>query len=78
MISNLNGIAAEPNWPIMLPFAVLLLAIGFGPLIAQLPLGAPLPPTLRGADRRGLRLSPVRRPVYKFSCAWRAFWKAQS
>jgi Na+/H+ antiporter NhaD/arsenite permease-like protein len=35
MISNLDGIAAEPNWPIMLPFGILLLAIALGPLIAQ-------------------------------------------
>jgi Na+/H+ antiporter NhaD/arsenite permease-like protein len=27
--------AAPPNWPIMLPFGLLLLAIAFGPLIAQ-------------------------------------------
>jgi Na+/H+ antiporter NhaD/arsenite permease-like protein len=35
MISNLDGIAAEPNWPIMLPFGILLLAIALGPLTAQ-------------------------------------------
>jgi Na+/H+ antiporter NhaD/arsenite permease-like protein len=29
------GLIAPPNWPIMLPFAVLLLAIALGPLIAQ-------------------------------------------
>jgi Na+/H+ antiporter NhaD/arsenite permease-like protein len=28
-------IAAEPNWPIMLPFGILLLAIALGPLLAQ-------------------------------------------
>ena len=31
----LSVIAAEPNWLIMLPFAILLLAIALGPLIAQ-------------------------------------------
>ena len=35
MISTLGVIAAEPNWLIMLPFGVLLLAIAFGPLIAR-------------------------------------------
>ena len=35
MISNLNGIAVESNWLIMLPFGILLLAIALGPLIAQ-------------------------------------------
>jgi Na+/H+ antiporter NhaD/arsenite permease-like protein len=35
MISNLDGIAAESNWPIMLPFGILLLAIALGPLTAQ-------------------------------------------
>ena len=28
-------LATQPNWPIMLPFGLLLLAIAFGPLIAQ-------------------------------------------
>ena len=35
MISNLDGIAVESNWLIMLPFGILLLAIALGPLIAQ-------------------------------------------
>ena len=35
MVSDLGVIAAEPNWPIMLPFGILLLAIALGPLIAR-------------------------------------------
>ena len=35
MVSDLDVIAAEPNWPIMLPFGILLLAIALGPLITQ-------------------------------------------
>lgn len=35
MISALSVIVAEPNWLIMLPFGILLLAIAIGPLIAQ-------------------------------------------
>src|SRR5437899_4950626 len=35
MLSNFGPATGEPNPAIMLPFAVLLLAIGFGPLIAQ-------------------------------------------
>src|SRR5882762_9129653 len=35
MVSDLGFIAAEPNWPIMLPFGILLLAIALAPLIAQ-------------------------------------------
>lgn len=35
MISTIAVIAAVPNWLIMLPFGTLLLAIAFGPLIAQ-------------------------------------------
>jgi Na+/H+ antiporter NhaD/arsenite permease-like protein len=31
----LSVIGAEPNWLVMLPFGILLLAIAFGPLIAQ-------------------------------------------
>ncbi|HKR53729.1 MAG TPA: sodium:proton antiporter, partial [Chthoniobacterales bacterium] len=34
-MSVLNFVAAEPNRLAMLPFAVLLVAIAFGPLIAQ-------------------------------------------
>jgi Na+/H+ antiporter NhaD/arsenite permease-like protein len=35
MICFLGLVTARPDWPIMLPFAVLLLAIALGPLIAQ-------------------------------------------
>ncbi|MGZ4982822.1 MAG: sodium:proton antiporter [Chthoniobacterales bacterium] len=35
MESNLAVVTAAPDWPIMLPFGVLLLAIAFVPLIAQ-------------------------------------------
>src|SRR6476659_3089213 len=35
MVSDLDVIVAEPNWPIMLPFGILLLAIALGPLVAQ-------------------------------------------
>jgi Na+/H+ antiporter NhaD/arsenite permease-like protein len=35
MVVVLSGTVAEPNWLIMLPFGILLLAIAFGPLIAQ-------------------------------------------
>ncbi len=35
MLSELGATAVGPNWPIMLPFGVLLLAIALGPLIAQ-------------------------------------------
>jgi Na+/H+ antiporter NhaD/arsenite permease-like protein len=35
MICLLGPVAASATWPIMLPFAVLLLAIALGPLIAQ-------------------------------------------
>ncbi|MEP7015971.1 MAG: sodium:proton antiporter [Verrucomicrobiota bacterium] len=35
MLSALGLIATEPSWLIMLPFGILLLAIAFGPLIAQ-------------------------------------------
>lgn len=35
MTLNLDVIVAEPTWPVMLPFGILLLAIGLGPLIAQ-------------------------------------------
>ncbi len=32
MVSDLDVIAAQSNWPIMLPFGILLLAIAFGPV----------------------------------------------
>jgi hypothetical protein len=32
MVSDSDVIAAPPNWPIMLPFGILLLAIAFGPV----------------------------------------------
>jgi hypothetical protein len=32
MVSDLDVIAAQPNWPIMLRFGILLLAIAFGPV----------------------------------------------
>ena len=35
MVSDLDVMATETNWPIMLPFGILLLAIALGPLIAQ-------------------------------------------
>ena len=35
MVFGMDVIVAEPNWPIMLPFGILLLAIALGPLIAQ-------------------------------------------
>lgn len=35
MLSASSGIATDPNWLIMLPFGILLLAIALGPLIAQ-------------------------------------------
>src|SRR5207248_4706337 len=35
LVSDLGAVAAAPNWPIMLPFGILLLAIALGPLIAQ-------------------------------------------
>jgi Na+/H+ antiporter NhaD/arsenite permease-like protein len=35
MILFLGLVTAAPNWPIMLPFGILLLAIALGPLIAQ-------------------------------------------
>ena len=35
MLSNFGPATGEPNPAIMLPFAILLLAIGFGPLIAR-------------------------------------------
>jgi Na+/H+ antiporter NhaD/arsenite permease-like protein len=35
MVSVLSAIEAEPNWLVMVPFGILLLAIAFGPLIAQ-------------------------------------------
>ena len=35
MVFGMDVIVADPNWPIMLPFGVLLLAIALGPLIAQ-------------------------------------------
>src|SRR5436853_1496035 len=35
MESHFGVIPTEPHWPIMLPFALLLLAIGLGPVIAQ-------------------------------------------
>ena len=35
MLPALGVIVSEPNWLIMLPFGILLLAIAFGPLIAQ-------------------------------------------
>ena len=35
MLSNFAPATGEPNPAIMLPFAILLLAIGFGPLIAR-------------------------------------------
>ena len=33
MVSDLDVMATETNWPIMLPFGILLLAIALGPLI---------------------------------------------
>ena len=35
MVFGADVIVAEPNWPIMLPFGILVLAIALGPLIAQ-------------------------------------------
>src|SRR5207237_8965218 len=35
MLPNFGPATGEPNPAIMLPFAILLLAIGFGPLIAR-------------------------------------------
>ena len=35
MIWVLGLVAARPNWPIMLPFVILLVAIALAPLIAQ-------------------------------------------
>jgi len=35
MVSSWSLIAVEPSWLIMVPFGILLLAIAFGPLIAQ-------------------------------------------
>ena len=35
MISVLSLAAARPNWPIMVPFVILLVAIALAPLIAQ-------------------------------------------
>jgi hypothetical protein len=35
MVSALALIAAAPHWLILVPFGTLLLAIAFGPLIAQ-------------------------------------------
>src|SRR5437899_4446938 len=35
MISPLGLVAARANWPIMLPFVILLVAIALAPLIAQ-------------------------------------------
>ena len=32
MVSDSDVIAAQPNWPIMLRFGILLLAIAFGPV----------------------------------------------
>jgi hypothetical protein len=32
IVSDLDVIAAQPNWPIMLRFGILLLAIAFGPV----------------------------------------------
>jgi hypothetical protein len=61
MVSDLDVIAAEPNWPIMLPFGILLLAIALGPLIAQYHWETSLSPTLRRLGRRGVQLSRVRR-----------------
>jgi len=43
MVSDLDVIAAQPNWPIMPPFGILLLAIAFGPVNrAILPVFAPM------------------------------------
>jgi len=35
MVWPLGVVMARSNWPIMLPFVILLLAIAFGPVIAQ-------------------------------------------
>ena len=35
MLPNFGPATGEPNWPIMLPFGILLLAIALGPLIAR-------------------------------------------
>src|SRR6266436_8871003 len=35
MLPNFGPATGEPNWPIMLPFGILLLAIALGPLTAQ-------------------------------------------